>query len=211
MGATVFHGFSKRMMDAALKALADGELIIYPTDTIYGIGCDMKNGKALEKLNQLKNRPNNKPFSFICNDMSEAAHFARISNAAHRVMKRVLPGPYTFVLPMLAGGVPRKMVSSDHAVGIRIPNHPITLELAKQFGSPIITTSVNVANEQPVNAIGDLSPDFTSAVAVIIDGGPLENAPSTIIDFTEDDPKVIREGKGFDEIKPFLAFTHPGE
>ncbi len=207
MGAVVFHGFSKRMMEASMEALRDGELIIYPTDTIYGIGCDMKNSKALEKLNQLKNRPTNKPFSFICNDMSEAAHYARISNAAHRVMKRFLPGPYTFVLPT-GSGVPKKMASADRAVGIRIPNHPITLALAKEFGAPIITTSVNVSNEQPLNAIGDLSHMFTSAVAVIIDGGPLDNVPSTIIDFTEDDPKVIREGKGFEEIRPFLEFSH---
>jgi len=206
MSAVVFHGFSKRMMEASMEALRDGELIIYPTDTIYGIGCDMKNSKALEKLNRLKNRPTNKSFSFICNNMSEAAHFARISNAAHRVMKRFLPGPYTFVLPM-GSGVPKKMASADHAVGIRIPNHPITLALAKEFGSPIITTSVNTSNEQPINAIGDLSHMFTSAVAVIIDGGPLENQPSSIIDFTEDIPRVIREGKGFEEIKPFLEFS----
>jgi tRNA threonylcarbamoyl adenosine modification protein (Sua5/YciO/YrdC/YwlC family) len=209
MSALVFHGgLSKRMLDATLGALRDGELVIYPTDTVYGIGCDMQNAKALEKLNKLKNRPSNKPFSFICNNLSEVAHYAKISNAAHRVMKRFLPGPYTFILPG-GSGIPKKMTSSEHTVGIRIPNHFITLELAKQFATPIITTSVNVSGDQPVCAIGDLPPEFTSAVAVIIDGGPLENEPSTIIDFTEDDPKVEREGKGLAEIRPFLEFS-PG-
>lgn len=207
MGALVFHGgLSKRMLDATMDALRDGELIIYPTDTVYGIGCDMKNAKALERLNRLKNRPSNKPFSFICNNMSEAAHYARISNAAHRVMKKFLPGPYTFILPG-GSGIPKKMASAEHTVGIRIPNHFITLELAKQFASPIITTSVNISGDKPVCAIGDLPPEFTSAVAVIIDGGVLENEPSTIIDFTEDDPRVEREGRGFAEIKPFLDFS----
>ncbi|MBI3794597.1 MAG: threonylcarbamoyl-AMP synthase [Nitrospinae bacterium] len=207
MGATVFHGgLSKKMLDAATKALRDGELIIYPTDTIYGIGCDMRNGKALEKLNRLKNRPSNKPFSFICNNISEAAQYARLSNAAHRVMKRFLPGPYTFILPV-GSGVPKKMTSAEHTVGIRIPNHFITLELAKAFGSPIITTSVNLSGDAPVCAIGDLPPEFTSAVSVIIDGGPLEYEPSTIINFVGEAPVVEREGRGFAEIKPFLE-TH---
>lgn len=210
MAATIFSGLSKRMLDATLKALRDGELIIYPTDTIYGIGCDMRNGKALDKLNQLKNRPSNKPFSFIVNDIADAAHFAKISNAAHRVMRRVLPGPYTFVLPSSAG-VPRKMMSTEHTVGIRIPNHQIPLTIAKEFGGPIITTSVNLSSDQPINAIGDLSHAFLAAVAVVIDGGPADNEPSTIIDFTKDDPVVLRKGKGFDELRPYIDFAHTGE
>lgn len=207
MAAEIFHGLSKRMLDATLGALRDGGLIIYPTDTIYGIGCDMKNGKALDRLNQLKNRPSNKPFSFICNDLSEAATYAKISNAAHRVMRRVLPGPYTFVLPV-GSGVPRKMLSSAHTVGIRIPNHKVPLAIVKEFGSPIITTSVNISNDQPLNAIGDLPPDFLASVAVIIDGGALENEPSTLIDFTADDPVVLRQGKGYEELRPFIEFSH---
>ncbi len=180
MAAEIFHGLSKRMLDATLGALHDGELIIYPTDTIYGIGCDMRNGKALDKLNQLKNRPGNKPFSFIVNDIAEAAHFAKISNAAHRVMRRVLPGPYTFVLPC-GSGVPRKMISTEHTVGIRIPNHQIPLALAKEFGGPIITTSVNLSNDQPINAIGDLSPAFIAAVAVIIDAGAVDDEDEEVV------------------------------
>jgi tRNA threonylcarbamoyl adenosine modification protein (Sua5/YciO/YrdC/YwlC family) len=206
MSALEFHGLSKRMLDATLKALSDGELIIYPTDTIYGIGCDMKNNKAIEKLNKLKNRPSNKPFSFICNNLSEASHFARISNSAHNVIKRFLPGPYTFVLPA-GSGIPKRMMSAEHTVGIRIPNNQITLEIAKLFGSPIVTTSVNVSGEFPICAVGDLPPEFTSAVAVIIDGGAIEYEPSTVINFTEDVPVVEREGKGMEEIRPFLEFA----
>ena len=195
------------MIEAAVSALKNGELVIYPTDTIYGIGCDMNNKKALDKLNRLKNRPKNKSFSFICNDLSVASRYAMLSDTAHRVMRHALPGPYTFVLPK-GKDIPRKMTSSTHSVGIRIPDHPVTLAMAEKFGSPIITTSVNVATEEPLAAVGDLSPDFIAAVAVVIDFGPLENEPSTVIDFTGDSPEVIRKGKGYEEIKPFLDFFH---
>lgn len=195
------------MIEAAVSALKNGELIIYPTDTIYGIGCDMTNKKALDKLNQLKNRPKNKSFSFICKDLSVASRYAVLTDTAHRVMRRTLPGPYTFVLPK-GEGIPRKMTSSTHSVGIRIPDHPVTHAIAEGFGSPIITTSVNVATEEPVAAVGDLAPEFIAAVAVIIDFGPLENEPSTVIDFTGDSPEVVRKGKEYEEIKPFLDFYH---
>ncbi len=208
MGAIFFRGhLSGRMIEAAVDALKSGGLVIYPTDTIYGIGCDMNNKKALDKLNQLKNRPKSKSFSFICKDLSEVSRYAMLSDTAHRVMRRALPGPYTFVLPK-GEGIPRKMTSSTHSVGIRIPDHPVTLAMAEKFGSPIITTSVNVATEEPLAAVGDLAPEFVAAVAVIIDFGPLENEPSTVIDFTGDSPEVIRKGKGYEEIKPFLDFFH---
>lgn len=194
------------MIDAAVTALRGGGLVIYPTDTIYGIGCDMMNKKALDKLNRLKNRPKNKPFSFICKDLSEASRYAQVTDIAYRVMRHALPGPYTFVLPK-GDGIPRKMASSDNAVGIRIPNHPVTQAIADEFGSPIITTSVNVSTDEPVCAVGDLTPEFVEAVSVIIDYGPLENEPSTIIDFTGYTPEVVRKGKGYEEIKPFLDFS----
>lgn len=195
------------MIKAAVDALRSGELVIYPTDTIYGIGCDMTNKKALDKLNRLKNRPKDKSFSFICKDLSVASRYAVLSDPAHRVMRHALPGPYTFVLPK-GKGIPRKMTSSTHSVGIRIPDHPVTRTMADEFGLPIITTSVNVSTEEPVAAVGDLAPEFIAAVAVIIDFGPLENEPSTVIDFTGDSPEVIRQGKGYEEIKPFLDFYH---
>ena len=196
------------MIEAAVGALRDGGLIIYPTDTIYGIGCDMTNKKALDTLNRLKNRPSHKPFSIICKDISDASQYAQVTDEAHRVMRRVLPGPYTFILPKGAG-IPRKMASADHAVGIRIPNHPVTKAVAAEFGLPIITTSVNVSDEEPVCAVGDLPPEFLAAVAVVIDFGPLENEASTIIDFTGPSPEVVRKGKGYEEIKPFIEFFSP--
>jgi len=206
MGAIVFRGhLSKRMINAAVDALRAGGLIIYPTDTIYGIGCDMKNKKALDKLNNLKKREKSKPFSFLCRDIAEVSRYADMSDIAFKVMRRTLPGPYTFILPR-GDGIPRGMASSDHAVGIRIPDHPITHAIAEGFGSPIITTSVNVSSEEPVNAVGDLPPEFLAAVDVVIDDGPLDNTPSTIIHFTGATPKVIREGKGYENIKPHLEF-----
>ncbi len=205
MTASVFSGgLSKRVIGAAVEALRAGELIIYPTDTIYGIGCDLKNLKALGILNKLKNRPRHKPFSFICNSLSEAAKYADITDAAYRLMRKFLPGPYTFVLPK-GEGIPKKMASADHAVGIRIPDHQVPLTIVSEFGSPITTTSVNVSTDEPLCAIGDLSPEFRAAVAVIIDGGPLENTASTVIDFSGELPHVIREGKGYEEIGPYLS------
>jgi len=207
MSATIFRGrISGKMIDACVKALQKGEMIIYPTDTLYGIGCDMLNQKALNKLNQLKQRPKDKPFSFICNNINEAAKFAKISNSAHRVMRHSLPGPYTFVLPVNSM-MPRKMVNSAHAVGVRIPDHPIPLEIVKVFGSPMTTTSVNIASEEPICSIGELSPQFLNAVSVIIDDGEKENVSSTIIDFTEEMPKILRQGKGLEELRPYIDFV----
>jgi len=206
MNKLVFkHGISKKMILVCVDALKKGGLIIYPTDTLYGIGCDLKNPKALEKLNRLKSRPKNKPFSFICNGLAEVAEYAKISNSAYRVMKHCLPGPYTFVLPMNSSA-PKKMVNSKHAVGVRIPNHPVPLEIVKAFGGPITTTSVNVSTQEPICSIGDLMPEFLNAVSVLIDHGPLENQPSTIVDFTGDIPSVLRQGKGIEELKPYIDF-----
>jgi len=207
MSAVIFRGkISKRMIDAAVEALAKGELIIYPTDTIYGIGCDMANPKALTKLNNLKKRPSKKPFSFICDGLSEISQYAKLSNSAHRVLRQVLPGPYTFVLPV-NNSVSRKMVNTEHAIGVRIPNHPVPLEIVKRFGRPITTTSVNVATEEPISSIEELTPEFRNAVAVIIDQGELENVPSTIVDFTGQAPVILREGKGIEELRPYINFT----
>jgi tRNA threonylcarbamoyl adenosine modification protein (Sua5/YciO/YrdC/YwlC family) len=207
MGAQIFRGrISGKMIDACVKALRKGEMIIYPTDTLYGIGCDMLNQKALNRLNQLKQRPKDKPFSFICNDIHEAARFAKISNSAHRVMRHSLPGPYTFVLPVNSL-MPRKMVNSSHAVGVRIPDHPIPLEIVKVFGNPMTTTSVNIATEEPVCSIDELSRQFLDAVSVVIDEGEKENVSSTIIDFTEEMPKIVRRGKGLEELKPYIDFV----
>ncbi len=207
MGAVIYRErLSRKMIEGAVRALKKGELIIYPTDTLYGIGCDLKNAKALEKLNKLKNRPKLKPFSFICEGLSEVAEYAKVSNQAHRVMKHCLPGPYTFVLPMNRT-IPKKMANSDHAVGIRIPNHHVPLEIVKAFGGPITTTSVNISTEEPLCAIGDLSQEFLNAVSVIIDAGPLENESSTIVDFTSEIPSILRKGKGLDELKPYIDFV----
>jgi tRNA threonylcarbamoyl adenosine modification protein (Sua5/YciO/YrdC/YwlC family) len=207
MGAQIFRGsISGKMIDACVKALQKGEMIIYPTDTIYGIGCDMFNQKALTRLNQLKQRPKDKPFSFICNDINEAAKFATISNSAHRVMRHALPGPYTFVLPVNSM-MPRKMINSSHAVGVRIPDHPVPLEIVRCFGNPITTTSVNIATEEPVCSVDDLSQQFLDAVSVVIDEGAKQNEPSTIIDFTEEMPKIVRQGKGLEELRPYVDFV----
>jgi tRNA threonylcarbamoyl adenosine modification protein (Sua5/YciO/YrdC/YwlC family) len=207
MGATIFRGgISGRMIKAAVSALRRGELIIYPTDTLYGIGCDLKNSRALEKLNRLKQRPRNKPFSFICESLSDVSEYGLISDTAFRVIRHLLPGPYTFILPMKSSA-PRKMMNAEHALGIRVPDHPVPLEIVRNFGGPITTTSVNVATEEPLCAIGDLAPEFISAVGVIIDHGPLENMPSTVVDFTGDIPRLVRRGKGLEELKPYIDFV----
>jgi len=206
MGATVFRGgISGRMIEAAVSALEKGELIIYPTDTLYGIGCDLKNRRALEKLNRLKQRQRRKPFSFICESLSGVSEYAQVSDTAFRIIRHLLPGPYTFILPMKSSA-PRKMMNAEHAVGIRVPDHPVPLEIVRNFGGPIVTTSVNVATEEPLCAIGDLAPEFLSAVAVIIDHGPLENIPSTVVDFTGGVPRLARRGKGLEDLKPFIDF-----
>ena len=179
----------KRLISKVAEVLDQGGVIIYPTDTFYGIGCDLFNKKSIRRVYQLKKRPLSKPFSFICGDLKDISLYAQVSNNAYRIMKRTLPGPYTFVLEGTRL-VPKLMLTSRKTVGIRVPNNKICLSIVKQLGRPIISTSINSKDPSIIHD------EYVSLVDMVIDGGVISYEPSTVISLVDDNPEVIREGKG---------------
>ncbi|MFO8164792.1 MAG: L-threonylcarbamoyladenylate synthase [Thermodesulfobacteriota bacterium] len=179
----------KRLIKKVVQVLDQGGLIIYPTDTFYGIGCDLFNKKSIKQIYQLKKRPLTQPFSFVCANLKDISLYAKVSNNAYRIMKRSLPGPYTFVLEGTRL-VPKLMLNKRRNVGIRVPDNKICLEIVKSLGRPIISTSVDL--EDP-SVIHDT---YSSFVEIVIDGGVISHEPSTVVSLIDDNPEVIREGKG---------------
>ncbi len=175
--------------------LRSGGIIAYPTDTYYGIGCDILNKKAIRKIYQLKQRNKSKPFSFICSDLKNISHYANVSNYAYKTMKRLLPGPYTFILEG-SRLVPKIMLTKRKTAGIRVPNHMICLALVKELGNPIITTSATKPDGTIINEPSFIHDFFRSRIDVVIDGGPVPGKPSSVISFIDDVPEVIRRGIG---------------
>ncbi len=190
-----------RLIDRVVKLLKSGAVICYPTDTGYGIGCDLFNQKSIKKLLQLKKRPKHKPFSFMCSDLTDISQYAHVSNTAYRLLKKNLPGPYTFVLPGTKL-VPKIMSTKQKTVGIRVPAHPISRLLLESLGNPIVNTSVELDDEEM--AIAEpfvIEQNLGNRLDLIIDGGDIYPDPSSVIDLTGDYPVILREGKG--DVSPF--------
>lgn len=182
--------------------LRNGGVICYPTDTVYGIGCDIFNQKAVKKVFQIKKRPMHKPFSFMCSSLRNVSDYAHVSNMAYRIMRKALPGPFTFVLPA-AKIVPRIMITKQKTVGIRVPANNICIELIAALGNPILTTSAILDEDQPLSEAYEFEELLGNAVDVVIDGGLVYPDPSTVIDFSGNDPEILRQGKG--DISLFYA------
>jgi tRNA threonylcarbamoyl adenosine modification protein (Sua5/YciO/YrdC/YwlC family) len=190
-----------RLIEPVVKQMKNGALVCYPTDTGYGIGCDLFNPKAIKRLIQLKKRPKKKPFSFMCSNLTHISQFAHVSNSAYRLLKRNLPGAYTFVLPGTKL-VPKIMATKQKTVGIRVPAHPICKLLIETLGNPIINTSIQLdGEEESLSEPLDIEQYLRNRVDVIIDGGRVFPDPSSIIDLTGDYPVILREGKG--DVTPF--------
>ncbi|HOX45704.1 MAG TPA: L-threonylcarbamoyladenylate synthase [Myxococcota bacterium] len=184
-----------RLIRRVVEALARGAVISYPTDTIYGIGCDIFSKSGIERIYQLKDRSRKKPLSFICSDLKDISRYAQVSDNSYRLMRKYLPGPYTFILEATKE-VPRIMMSKRRTVGIRVPDNPICLSLVRELMHPIITTSANVSEQDPLCDPKEIDAQFGKVLDLVIDGGALVNIPSTVIDLTGDQPYVVREGKG---------------
>lgn len=184
-----------RFINKAVEVLREGGVIIYPTDTVYGIGCDIFNRDALDRVYQIKQDAGTKLFSFICPDLKDISKYAKVSDYAYKMMKKLLPGPYTFVLPA-SKEVPKKLWTKRETVGIRIPDHNIALMLAKELGNPIISTSVtNRKGDVLVNPL-EIQSIFNNQVDLMLASGALDGNPSSIIDLSGEDPEIIREGSG---------------
>lgn len=188
-----------RKIQKIVEVLRDGGVIIYPTDTIYGMGCDIHNQRAVERIAQIKGiKPKKHNFSFICYDLSNISEYTRaLSTPVFKVMKKTLPGPYTFILEA-NNNVPKILNSNKKTVGIRVPDHSIPRLLVKELGSPILTTSIRDEDE-----VIEYSTDpeliyekYRDLVDIVIDGGYGQNVASTILDCTGGEIEIIREGLG---------------
>ena len=189
----------QRLIDEVVDILKSGGIIIYPTDTVYGIGCDIYNSKAIDRLCRIKGvKAEKTKFSFVCSDISNISNYARnISTPAFKLMKKTLPGPITFILNA-SREVPKILQKKKKTVGIRIPDNNIVRMIVEELGNPIITTSLKIDDdilEYPTDP-ELIFEEFEKNVNIVIDGGYGGIEPSTVVDCTENEPIIIREGLG---------------
>jgi len=184
-----------RYINKAIKLLKEGGVIIYPTDTVYGIGCDIFNKEALERVKQIKSNPDIKLLSFICHDLKDIAKYAKVSDYAYRTMKHLLPGPYTFILPA-AKEVPKKLWGKRKTVGIRIPDHQVALKIVEGLGNPIVSTSTTTRKGELLIDPLEIKSVFNFQVDLMLASGNLSGKPSSVIDLSSEEPVVVREGAG---------------
>lgn len=184
-----------RTVERAVKALDDGGLIAYPTDTYYGIGCDLNSKKAIDRLYGVKNRDRKKPLAILCPDLSDVAKYAKVSNFAYRIMRQLTPGPFTFVLEATRL-VPDMMQSRQKQVGIRVPQAPLMLAIAAMLGRPIVTTSATDMDGKVLTDAKAIKDELGQRLDLILDGGVQPDEPSTVVSLLNDQIEVLRQGKG---------------
>ena len=185
----------QRLITRVVDILKSGGVVVYPTDTYYGIGCDIMNKKAIEKIYQIKQRNKSKPFSFICSDLKNISLYAKVSNYAYKTMKRLLPGPYTFILEG-SKLVPKIMLTKRKTAGIRVPDNQICLNLVKELGNPVITTSATMPDGTILHDASLIRDYYGKRVDVVIDGSIGPGQPSSVIKLINDIPEVLRRGLG---------------
>jgi tRNA threonylcarbamoyl adenosine modification protein (Sua5/YciO/YrdC/YwlC family) len=184
-----------RFISKAIDVLKSGGIIIFPTDTYYGLGCDLFNKEGIEQILSIKNETDTKLFSFICSDLKDIAKYAKVSDYAYRTMKHLLPGPYTFILPA-AKVIPKKLWSKRKTVGIRVPNHSVTLQLVKELGNPIASTSTTTRNGEALTDPFEIKNIFNARVDLMLASNTMSFEPSSVVDLSGDEPEIIREGAG---------------
>lgn len=187
-----------RHIARAAEFLRAGGLAVYPTDTTYGLGCDLYSHRSIERVYQLKGMSKKKPLAFLCSDLSEVARYAVVDDRNYRILRHHLPGRYTFVLPA-SRDVPKIIQQKTRTVGIRIPDSPVCLGLLAELGHPLISTTVGRATDEGSEYINDpdeIAETFRRNIDVLLDGGPLYQGPSSVVDLTGDEPRILREGSG---------------
>lgn len=199
-----------RTIDAIRAELLAGAVMLYPTDTVYAIGCDITSKSAIQRVRQIKQMSNDKPLTFLCSSLSNIAQYARVADPAYKIMRKLIPGPYTFLLP--ATKLVPKLVQNPKrkTTGIRVPDHPVCQSILEALASPIISTSAHFSNEDSVHgwpqdqqarSPAELFDHFDKQVDLIIENGQeLNYQVSTILDLCQDEPTVVREGLGWDVI-----------
>jgi len=184
-----------RHIRAAVDVLEAGGLIVYPTDSVYGLGCDLFNKNAIEKIYQRKGHDKRKLLSFICPDLKEISEYAYVPDFAYKIMRRLLPGPYTFILTA-SKRVPRILLEKRKTVGIRVPDNAACQALLAELGRPIISTSARLADQPFLGDPDEIAETFEHIADIFLDSGPGGLEQSTVIDFTGDEPEIVRQGKG---------------
>lgn len=201
----------QRTIDKIVSNLQQGAVMLYPTDTVYAIGCDLSDKSAVQKVRQIKQLANDKPLTFLCPSLSNIARYAMVSDRAYRIMKHLIPGPYTFLLPATKL-VPKLVMSPKRkTTGIRVPDTPICQQLLQTLDNPIISTSAHISDEDELTMgieKARLFDSLNNLVDIIVDDG---NEPasevSTILDFTTDEAILVRQGLGWQEAREWLTFV----
>ncbi|MEO0325010.1 MAG: L-threonylcarbamoyladenylate synthase [Myxococcota bacterium] len=183
-----------RKIAQAVDVIRKGGVVCYPTDTVYGLGCDIFQKKAIDRVYAIKRMPRTKPVAFVCPDLGDIARYAVVDDRSYRLMRRLLPGPYTFILPATRE-VPKVLMMKRKTVGIRVPHHEVALALVRELGHPIVSTSASRDDEQ-LNDPADIAQAYRKDVDLILDAGWGGLDPSTIVDLTGPEPEVKRQGAG---------------
>jgi tRNA threonylcarbamoyl adenosine modification protein (Sua5/YciO/YrdC/YwlC family) len=185
----------RRHLRRAASTLEEGGLVVYATDTLYGLGCDIFNKKGMERALAMKGRTKFHNLSFLCSDLTDIARYAHVSTPAYKIMRRCLPGAYTFILPATRE-VPKLALTRQKTVGIRIPDHPVALGLVSEFGRPITSTSVTTPDGEILGDPEEIEKKLGHTIDLILDSGPIVGEPSTVVDLTGDEPQIVRLGRG---------------
>lgn len=183
-----------RKIRLAAEALEAGEVIAYPTDTVYGLGCDLFNKKAIDRLYQIKQMNRSQQLAFICPDLSDIARYAIVENPTYRILKHCLPGPYCFLLDATRE-VPRLVQSKRKTVGIRIPKHEVILALTRELGRPIVSTTAKKEDGDVFVDPDEIDTHF-HGLALVLDAGAGGTVPTTVVDLSKPEPEIVREGAG---------------
>lgn len=208
------HNPQPRTIEQIVAELKKGAVMLYPTDTVYAIGCDLSVKSAVEKVRRIKQMSNDKPLTFLCSSLSNISQYATVSDRAYRIMKHLIPGPYTFLLPA-SKQVPKLVMSPKRkTTGIRVPDNVLCQALLESLGNPVISTSAHIRDEDGEYPTVNVEKAYLfdaleSQVDIIIDNGidPGFNV-STILDFATDKPEVIRQGLGWQEVENWLNIVH---
>ncbi len=185
----------QRQINRAVAILEGGGIISYPTDTVYGLGASIRNKRAIEQIDRIKKIANSKLLSFICKDLKDIALYAHVSNQAYKIMRRCLPGPYTFILPA-TNETPKRLFQKRRTIGIRVPDSKLCYTLVNQLGTPIISTSVPAGPDEILNDPYEIERRIGDQIDLIFNGGILVSKPSTVVDLTGPEPEIIRQGAG---------------
>lgn len=187
---------SEKELQRVVDALERDEIIIYPTDSVYAFGCSLRSPRAIERLRRLRDKGTGS-FAVVFSGLAQVAEYCRVDNAVFRVLKRNLPGPFTFILPA-SSRVPDKALERRQTIGVRIPANPIARAIVEMLGCPLVTTSVR-DEDDVVEYTTDpelIHERYGREVALVIDGGTGDNVPTTVVDLTDGEPEILREGKG---------------